>query len=89
MCNTDFKLELFRFYCAPLYNAHLWWNYKAASFRSFHTAFHNTFKLQLGFSKYESTSLLCTVFDTPSCSAVIRNLVYEFIIRLDRSENII
>ena len=88
MCRIDVKLKLFKSYCAPMYNAHLWWNYKRALIRSLYIAYHNIFKLQLGFAKYESTSLLCTVFDIQCCSAVIRNLVYRFMCRLDVSPNV-
>ena len=87
MCNLDVRLRLFNSYCAPMYNVHLWWNYKSSSIKSLHSAYHSMLKLQLGFSKFMSSSLVCTVFCTRSCSAVIRNHVYKFINRLDTSSN--
>ena len=44
-------------------------------------------KLFIGTSKYESTSLLCTLFDVQCCQSVIRNMVYMFRCRLDSSVN--
>ena len=38
-------------------------------------------------SKYESTSVLCTVYNVLCCQAVIRNLVYRFMCRLQASNN--
>ena len=38
-------------------------------------------------SKYESTSVLCTVYNVLCCQAVIRNLVYRFLCRLQASNN--
>ena len=52
-----------------------------------HIAYHNILKLFIGSSKYESTSLLCTLFDVQCCQSVIRNMVYRFMCRLDSSVN--
>ena len=38
-------------------------------------------------SIYESTSLLCTVYNVLCCQPVIRNLVYRFLSRLQASNN--
>ena len=35
-------------------------------------AYHNILKLFIGTSKYESTSLLCTLFGVQCCQSVIR-----------------
>ena len=85
MCSYSVKITLFRSYCSSLYTAHLWWRYKSGTIRKFRIAYHNILKLLLGFSKYSSNGVICTVFDVPSCSAVVRNLVYRFRCRLDHS----
>ena len=85
MCSYSVKITLFRTYCSSLYTAHLWWRYKSGTIRKFRIAYHNILKLLLGFSKYSSNGVICTVFDVPSCSAVVRNLVYRFRCRLDHS----
>ena len=89
MCSLEVKLTLFRSYCSPMYGVHLWWNYKKSTLNRLHIAYHNIFKLFIGMSKYESTSLLCTLFDVQCCQSVIRNMVYRFMCRLDSSVNCI
>ena len=88
MCSLDVKVKLFKTYCTPLYTAQLWWNYKKSSINKLYRAYHNVFKLFLGVSKFESTSMLCVLFNVPCCAAVIRNLIYRFIIRRNMSHNI-
>lgn len=87
MCSLEVKLTLFRTYCSPMYGIQLWWNYKKFTLNRLHIAYHTVFKLFLCMSKYESTSLLCTLFDVQCCQSVIRNMVYRFMCRLDSSVN--
>jgi exonuclease III len=87
MCTIDVKCKMFKTYCTPLYTAHLWIHYRRATINKLYIAYHNIFKLMMGFCKYDSTSLLCTVFDVPSCSSVIRKFIYRFCIRLESSSN--
>ena len=89
MCFLEVKLTLFRSYCSPMYGVQLWWNYKKSTLNRLHIAYHNIFNLFIGMSKYESTSLLCTLFDVQCCQSVIRNMVYRFMCRLDSSVNCI
>ena len=49
--------------------------------------YHNIFKLFISVSKFESTSTLCMVTDALCCQAVIRNLVYRFMQRLELAPN--
>ena len=51
--------------------------------------YHNILKLFIGISKFERTSLLCTRFHVQCCQSVIRNMVFIFMCRLDRSVNYI
>ena len=67
----------------------LWWNDKKSTLNRLHSAYHNIFKLFIGMSKFESTSLLYTVFDVQWCQSVIRNMAYRFMCRLDSSVNYI
>jgi len=89
MCSPEVKLKLFRTYCTPMYTSQLWWSYKKSSINRLYISYHNIFKLFLGLSKFESTSLLCTLLNFPCCAAVIRNLVYRFMIRLELCNNVI
>ena len=89
MCSLDVKLALFRSYCTPMYTAQLWWNHKKCSLNRLCITYHNVLKMSAGLSKFESTSLLCTLSNMPCCKAVIRNLVFRFMCRLYSSDNIL
>ena len=41
----------------------------------------------IGLSKYKSTSATCAITKTQCSQSVIRNLVYNFVYRLDKSNN--
>ena len=85
MCSLEVKLTLFRSYCSPMYGVQLWWNYKKSTLNRLHIAYHNILKLFIGMSKYESTSLLCLMYNAASQLY----MVYRFMCRLDSSVNCI
>ena len=85
MCTYSVKVKLFSTYCSSMYTAHLWWNYRNLTIKKFRITYHNVLKLLLGFTKYVSTGVVCTVFNIPSCAAVVRNLIFRFMCRLQRS----
>ena len=87
MCSWEVKVTLFQAFCAPLYTAQLWWSYQKATINKLYITYHNVLKMFLGFSKYESNGVVCSVFDVKCCQAVIRNLVYKFLCRLELSTN--
>ena len=89
MCTVDVKLKLFEAHCSSMYSAQLWWSFKKDTMKRFIVSYHNILKRVIGLSKYESTSATCTFFRVQSCEAVIRNLMYKFIVRVDNSENAI
>ena len=87
MCSIGVRLALFRSFCSPMYTSQLWWNYKKCTMKRLLITYHNVFKMSISMSKYESTSVLCTVYNVLCCQAVIRNLVYRFMCRLQASNN--
>ena len=92
MCSLDVKITLFRTYCTPLYCAQLWCRFKQSSNRKgalskLYVAYHNILKLLIGVSKYERNSPIYAYLNVPNCAAVLRNLIYRFICRLEKSEN--
>ena len=87
MCSIGVRLALFRSFCSPMYTSQLWWNYKKCSMKRLLITYHDVFKMSISMSKYESTSLLCTAYNVLCCQAVIRNLVYRFMCRLQASNN--
>ena len=89
MCSVEVKLKLFESYCSPMYTPHLWCKYSKTCINKLYVAYHCILKILLGFSKFDSNGLVCTVFNTRSCTAVIRNYVYKFMRRVDLSTNVI
>ena len=88
ICFLEVKLiTLCRTYCSPRYGIQLWWDYKKSTLNSLHIAYHNILKLFMDTLKYESTRLLCTLFDVQCCQSVIGNMVHRFMCRLDTCFN--
>ena len=87
MCSTDVKLTLLRTFCSAMYTAQLWWNYTVASIHKLHVAYNNVFRLLLNQPKYCSASTMFVEYHVPASKAVIRNIVYKFMRRLDASYN--
>ena len=87
MCSIDVRLALFRSFCSPMYTSQLCWNYKKCTMKRLLITYQNIFKMSISMSKYESTSLLCTVYNVLCCQPVIKNLVYRFTCRLQASNN--
>ena len=83
MCSVSVKLKLFNSYCASMYTPH-WWNYKKMSMCKLQITYHNILKMNIGLSKFESTSATCAITNTQCCQSLIRNLVYKFVRRLDK-----
>ena len=90
-CVPLFKVKLtllrVRTFCSPMYTAQLWWNYTVASIHNLHVAYNNVFRLLLNQPKYCSASTMFVEYHVPDSKAVIRNLVYKFMRRLDASYN--
>ena len=94
ICSIDVKLVLFKAYCTSLYTAQLWCRYRATSnnrgaMNKLYVAYHNTLKMFVGVSRYERNSILCAYMNIPNCAGIIRNLIYRFRCRLEKSDNII
>ena len=87
MCSIGVRLARVMSFCYPMYTSQLWWNYKKCNMKRLLITYHNVFKMSISMSKCESNSLLCTVYNVLCCQAVIGNLVYRFICRLQASNN--
>ena len=93
MCSVRVKLKLFNSYCSSLYTPYLWWNYRKMSVTKLQITFHNTcyflyiLKRNIGISKYDSTSATCAFTNTQCCQSTIRNLIFKFMCRLNKSDN--
>ena len=87
MCSLDVKIELFRSYCSSMYTSQLWTRYTANAIRRLYIAYHNSLKILIGVSTREHTSPICANLNIKSCPALIRNLIFKFMTRLNQSEN--
>ena len=87
MCSMSVKIQLFNTYCSPMYTAQLWWNHTVASFHRLNVAYNNILRRLLRRPRFCSASGLFVECRIPNCKAVIRNLIFKFMIRLDLSKN--
>ena len=77
------KNVLFRTFCTPLYTCQLWSRYTARSLHKLYVAYNNAFRMMHHLPTYCSASEMFTVNRVPNCAAVIRNLTFKFMSRLD------
>ena len=87
MCSMCVKIQLFNTYCSPMYTAQLWWNHTVASFHRLNVAYNNVMRRLLRRPRFCSASGLIAECRIPNCKAVIRNLIFRFMTRLDLSTN--
>ena len=87
MCSMSVKIQLFNTYCSPMYTAQLWWNHTVASFHRLNVAYNNILRRLLRRPRFCSASGLFVECRIPNCKAVIRNLIFRFMTRLDLSKN--
>ena len=86
-CTTDVKVNLFRAYCTPLYTAPLWVRYKKESLRKLQVAYNDCFRILLKKPRSTRASELFCSLGLTTFMALLRNLTFKFMIRLDRSLN--
>ena len=92
MCSLEVKITLFKTYCTPMYCAQLWCRFKPSSNRTgtlskLFVAYHSILKLLIGVSRRERNSPICVNLNVPTCAIVIRNLIYKFQCRVEKSVN--
>ena len=87
MCSSDVKASLFRAYCTPLYTAHLWGRYRAKSLHRLNVAYNDALRLLMRVPRWHSASQLFVSLGLPTFKALLRNLMYRFMCRLNESTN--
>ena len=87
MCSMSVKIQLFNTYCSPMYTAQLWWNHTVASIHRLNVAYNNVLRRLLRRPRFCSASGLFAECRIPNCKAVICNLIFRFMTRLDLSTN--
>ncbi|XP_024116673.2 uncharacterized protein LOC112138347 [Oryzias melastigma] len=86
-CTDRVKLTLFKAFCSPLYTAHLWVNYKTARMRKLQVAYNDALRVVLRKPRWTSASELFVFNRINTLHALLRNLIFKFICRLDSTKN--
>ncbi len=89
MCSDEVKINLFRAYCTSLYTAPLWFKFKKESLCKLQVAYNDCMRILLKKTRWCSASDLFCKARVQSFPALMRNLMYTFICRLDNSRNTI
>ena len=89
MCSDKVKIQLFKAYCTPLYTAALWAKSKKASLQRLQVAYNDCFRILLKKPRSCSASGLFCNAGVRTFRALLRNLMYKFICRLNMSQNYI
>ena len=87
MCTDDVKIALFKAYCTPLYTAHLWCSYSKGKYNKLRVAYNDALRIMLRLPRWTSASHLFVNSGVPTLDAVLRNLMYSFMMRLNDSNN--
>ena len=86
-CTDEVKITLFRAYCTPMYTAPLWVNYKRESYRKLWVAYNDCLRILMNKHRRTSASELFCESRIPSFEALLRNLMYKFMCRMEASQN--
>ena len=90
MCSVEVKNMLFRTFCTPLYTCKLWWRFTAQSWHKLRVAHNNAYRMLHHLPTYCSASQMFTDNTVPNyCQAVVRNLTYRFMNRLNDSNHLL
>lgn len=77
MCSVKGKTQLFEAYCNPMYTAHLWRRYRRSSMQKLTVAYKDGMMMLLKVPQWSSASQLLISDSVPTCSAVLRDLMYR------------
>ena len=74
-------------HCTPLYTAPLWGKFKKSSMQRLQVAYNDCFRILLKRPRWSSASELFVNAGVKTLQALLRNLMYRFICRLNNSKN--
>lgn len=89
MCSNQVKTTLFRTFCTSLYTSQLWWNFTKGSINKLYVAYNNVFRMMHKLPRDCSASGMFVNSQVNNCPAVLRNLTFRFMSRLDASTNML
>ena len=81
MCTDDVKIALFKAYCTPLYTAHFWCRYSKSKYNKLRVAYNDALRILLRLPRCTSASQLFVNSGVPTLNALLRNLMYSFMMR--------
>ena len=88
-CSSEVKRMLFKSYCSSMYCSQFWFDSSKSALESLRIAFNNSLRRLMNLSKYNSASEMCVYLDIKSFGEMMRNNIYDFIQRLQESNNCI
>jgi len=86
-CSKDVKLMLCNTFCSNMYCAHLWTNFIQGDLQKLKVAHNNIYRRLLGYSKYDSASMMFVWHGLNNLDVLIRKWTHCFIQRCRRSKN--
>ncbi len=86
---VDVKVSLFRTFCTPLTTTQLWWNHFDYSLNKLKVAYNDIMRMLLRLPRWHSASEIFVNVKVPTCQALVRNLIFKFMVRLEKSTNLI
>ena len=86
-CSTEVKVALFKAYCTPLYCAQLWSSYKKSSMQRLRVAYNDAMRILLKIPRGGSASQMFVTSGVSTFHALLRNLMFKFMKRLEESRN--
>ncbi len=89
MCTVDVKVSIYRTFCTPLYTTQLWWNHFDYSLNKLKVAYNNIMPMLLRLPRRHSASEIFVNINVQTGQALVRNLIFKFMIRLEKSTYVI
>ena len=88
-CSVDVKVKLFKSFCSNMYCCHLWSHFKNSSYNKVRVAYNNCFRILFGLPRYCSASHMFVSNYVMSFGELVRKCVFNFIKRIESSNNIL
>ncbi len=88
ICTVDVKVSLFGTFCTPLCTAQLCWNHFDYSLNKLKVAYNDMCMLPR-LPRWHSVSEIFVNINVPACQALVRNLFFKFMVRLEKSTTVI
>ena len=87
-CSSHVKVRLFQSFCTNLYCCHLWSNFKISSYNKIRVAYNNCFRRLFNLSRRCSASSMFVFFSVLSFGELMRKCIFNFLQRIQKSENV-